>query len=405
MTEGLAGDDFENSRAIALRDLTQISNEEIANYIVDRLSPEEITYLTSNFRNVIIEIKKRTKRVDKDVFVNVIIELAQGSETMFRPSQIMDDAKERENLKQKSSRELSKKLNEKDFKYSLRDREYQETAEDKIRKGDLIQQLKAKARAKKQQIIDERARLRQDAPLNRLVDPEITPMKKTPKKPPKRIGMTLGSSSSFGSPPQSNEDELDFYDAYSSPSESVSGRNPQYSGQSDDSEGPPKFDFYKLVDGVSYDQLKNKKYGQTATGKKRRNPTKDQIKHIKSGDLAIEAMEGSGLNKNKRRKNGKGLIYGRGSSLKSQQNRHYLGMYYLEKKKLNENILSVKYSKTDSPILKLRSQKISNELKEIINDVITNKFNKRLYDGLNETDKRLFNRLIDTVKINRFYSN
>jgi len=405
--EGLASDDVDNNRAIALQNLTKIANEEIANYIVDRLSSKEIAFLTTYFKKVIIEIKKIMKNIDKDVFVNVVKEFSDGSLNVYDKSEITEDAVDREIIKQQSSETLSKKLNNKDLKYNLREGnvirednnkkriEMMNIASGKITKArmkiaqkrtegeDAYQASRAQARAKKQQMIDDRALLRQDAPPNRIVEnPILSPKSKTPKKI-RKDGFQLGSSSSFGSPAQPNE-EFEFFDTLSSPSERVSEREEE-------------FDFFKLVGGVAYNQLMHKNYGKTNKGTKRKQPTKTQKEHIKAGDEAMrkDEMEGLGLNKKKKKK----VIYGRGCSLKSQQNRHSFGIYYLDKKKLNENILTVKYTKTDSPIQKLRTQKISNELKEIINDVITNKFNNRIYNGLNETDKRLFNRFIETVKL------
>ena len=75
-------------------------------------------------------------------------------------------------------------------------------------------------------------------------------------------------------------------------------------------------------------------------------------------------------------------------------------MFYVEKHKLNdENILSVKYSKTDAPVQKLKSIRITDELKQIINDVLDNSYNKRLYDKLDMNDKRIFNQFIHVVRL------
>ena len=59
LTEGLSASNAENSRAIAFRDLTKISDETIAEYIIDRLSPEELLYLVVNFAGIIRNLKKR----------------------------------------------------------------------------------------------------------------------------------------------------------------------------------------------------------------------------------------------------------------------------------------------------------------------------------------------------------
>jgi hypothetical protein len=258
--------------------------------------------------------------------------------------------------------------------------------QDKIERETELAALKVKGRERKQQMIDALLLRRQAGPLN-------------------RIGENSYEQEEIPTIPLEDNDRLDPYVTdrpkrkiriKKSKTKNLDELESLYQTLEEEPTLTKQFDFDKKVMGANFEQINDGIYGYTAKNSLRRGPTKDQIAHRLEGLEALKTMKGSGLNKKKK---GKGVIYGRGSSIKSQQNRHYLGMYYLEKKKLNENILSVKYSKTDSPIQKLRSQKISNELKEIINDVITNKFNKRLYDGLNETDKRLFNRLIDTVKL------
>ena len=44
---------------------------------------------------------------------------------------------------------------------------------------------------------------------------------------------------------------------------------------------------------------------------------------------------------------------------KSIQNRHYIGKFYIEKHKLKDNLLSVKYSKNEVPPSQLRPRSIS----------------------------------------------
>ena len=101
---------------------------------------------------------------------------------------------------------------------------------------------------------------------------------------------------------------------------------------------------------------------------------------------------------------GKGMmIYGRGYNLseKSKKNRHYLNddKFYVELHKLKENILSVKYASNDAPLTTIRVQNISNDLKDIIEDVLKNKYNERIFQQLNPNDKRVFKRFIKGVKI------
>ena len=58
ISEGLNASDVENNRATALRDLTKISDKQIAEYIVDRLSPEELVYLVVYFVGIMERLRK-----------------------------------------------------------------------------------------------------------------------------------------------------------------------------------------------------------------------------------------------------------------------------------------------------------------------------------------------------------
>ena len=100
---------------------------------------------------------------------------------------------------------------------------------------------------------------------------------------------------------------------------------------------------------------------------------------------------------------GKGVMYGRGYNLSetSKKNRHYIGdgKYYVELHKLKENLLSVKYSSTDAHLTTVKIQSISNDVKTLIEDVLKDKYNERLFQQLNPNDKRVFKRFVKGVKI------
>ena len=100
---------------------------------------------------------------------------------------------------------------------------------------------------------------------------------------------------------------------------------------------------------------------------------------------------------------GKGVMYGRGYNLTetSKKNRHYLceGKYYVELHKLKENVLSVKYSSTDAHLTTVKIQTITDDVKTLIEDVLKDKYNERLFQQLNANDKRVFKRFVKGVKI------
>ena len=64
---------------------------------------------------------------------------------------------------------------------------------------------------------------------------------------------------------------------------------------------------------------------------------------------------------------------------------------------MKENILTIKYVKTGGYVPTVKSQHISNDTKEVILDLINNKFDNRLFDKLSEVDKRLIKRVIKVL--------
>ena len=102
-----------------------------------------------------------------------------------------------------------------------------------------------------------------------------------------------------------------------------------------------------------------------------------------------------------RRQTGNGVISGRGLQMQSKsiQNRHYIGKFYIEKHKLKDNLLSVKYSKNEVPPSQLRPRSISTALRGLIEDVIADKYNERVYHMLEDDDKRLFKKFVKVLKL------
>ena len=98
---------------------------------------------------------------------------------------------------------------------------------------------------------------------------------------------------------------------------------------------------------------------------------------------------------------GKGVISGRGLKLqqKSIDNREYIDKFYIEKNKLRDNILSVKYAKNEIPLAQLRPRSISTALRELIEDVLNDKYNEKIYKMLPDDDKRIFKKFVKVLKL------
>lgn len=348
LKEGLSFGNSENNRELALQDLTKISDATIAEYIVDRLSVEEITYLVVNFKGILTKIKKTKTRLDKDIFINMIRQLA--AETPVDLKDNTDDLSQMGEARRTTTKEASKRsakqqkdentsflqaINQKEkrqIKQKNRDESQMNatveigdmfnSADRVLRQEAMLQKIRAAAREKKKAAEDLILSARHDAaqttagPFSSAVISPTTPSitRLSPRNSPAVISRNSNPT------------------VFTAPR--VSGRS--------------------RIPRIPYDP---------ATGK--------------------------------------GIMYGRGHNLreKSKINRHYLGKFYVEKHRLKDNILSVKYASTDAHIPTCKVQNISNEVKSIIEDVMHDRYNERLFQQLNANDKRVFKRFVRGIKL------
>ena len=70
--EKQVSDDDGNNEAIAFQKLVSISSPEIAQYMIDRLAPDEIKWLIVNFNNLVRKFRKDKVKLDKDILLNQI---------------------------------------------------------------------------------------------------------------------------------------------------------------------------------------------------------------------------------------------------------------------------------------------------------------------------------------------
>jgi hypothetical protein len=116
--------------------------------------------------------------------------------------------------------------------------------------------------------------------------------------------------------------------------------------------------------------------------------------------LSQQQSSGSGLKKRRR-------IVGRGYSSSDEEKpirkntvpKKIINGKYIDLNKLKINILTVRYVKTGGYIPTIKAQHISNDVKSVIEDIISNRFEKRLFDKLETNEKRLIKRLITALKI------
>jgi hypothetical protein len=100
----------------------------------------------------------------------------------------------------------------------------------------------------------------------------------------------------------------------------------------------------------------------------------------------------------------KAIFYGRGlteeeltskpkitdQTQKYKTYRAYFDKVYVDKKKLAQNILFCKYIHNNTNIPRLKTQTISNDLRDLITDVLNENYHKKLYESLNGSDKKIF---------------
>jgi hypothetical protein len=117
--------------------------------------------------------------------------------------------------------------------------------------------------------------------------------------------------------------------------------------------------------------------------------------------LSQQQSSGSGLKKRRR-------IVGRGYSSSEEEDKpvrknavpkKIINGKYIDLNKLKNNILTVRYVKTGGFIPTIKAQHISNDVRSVIEDIINDKFEKRLFDKLGTNEKRLIKRLITALKI------
>ena len=110
-------------------------------------------------------------------------------------------------------------------------------------------------------------------------------------------------------------------------------------------------------------------------------------------------VKGFGLKKQNRRR-----IVGRGASDEEPETeldvtRKEFNGKFIDLRKLKENILNIKYCKTNAYVPTVKAQHISNDVKEVITDLISDKFDNRLFEKLPEGDRRLVKRVIKAFSL------
>jgi len=120
---------------------------------------------------------------------------------------------------------------------------------------------------------------------------------------------------------------------------------------------------------------------------------------VKKSPQEIEETKGTGLKKRRRRIVGCGMGVNEYNKSKETVMKKIINGKYIDLNKLKNNIICIRYCKTRALIPSVKVQHINNDVKEIIDDIINDKFEKRLYEKLDVNDKRLIKRIVDALKL------
>ena len=94
--------------------------------------------------------------------------------------------------------------------------------------------------------------------------------------------------------------------------------------------------------------------------------------------------------KNKRKIVGKGI---------SEPNKIFINKFTIDVEKLKRNILNVKYTSCRGSVPNMKIERISEDVKSVLLDILQNKYNSKLFDKLLSDDQRIVSNFVRTLKI------
>ena len=105
-------------------------------------------------------------------------------------------------------------------------------------------------------------------------------------------------------------------------------------------------------------------------------------------------MAGNGLRKRRQ-------IIGRGSPLPTSRNldKKDIGKFTIDLDKLKQNILNVKYSSCRGSVAGLKVERVSDDVKNVVMDIVHDKFNSNLFKKTLTDDQRIVSNFVRTLKI------
>ena len=360
----LAGNNS-NNRALVLQDLIEISDAQVAQYIIDRLNPNEIRYLAVNFKEILLDLRKKNSRMDKNIFVNIVKKASAENPVNVEEQPLSAEAQERQSQETEQASAYDQGLNEKE-EASVRQMEAQQEIANEYNRREAVRRAKqeTKANAYNQETPD----------LNSL----------------------------FGNGEEDIADELELIRLQAKARSLKAQQDGELALRADDSPpvkiGPERPN--PSTPPTISPEMKSGSSGGGGKKKKESSTKKEPTESAKKKKREEKVQKNLKIDMNMESK-GRGIIYGRGTTMRpaTAKKRFYFGKYYVELDKLANNILSVKYAKTDAYIPTLSVQHISNKVREVIQDVMKEEYNERIFKLLPDDDKRVFKRFVKALKL------
>jgi hypothetical protein len=325
------------SYSLAKNNLLTIADENTTDYILDRFSDENIQTLNQSFPKFVKILTTKYKNIEKNKFIELI-----KSDTFDIPDyEITERGQSR--LDRKSDAEVRKSIVE--------------------RRDD---QLRGE-RGPPNEI--DRDQFEEYPYEGQQVTPKKNPKTKGKELTPKTLKTQYGQILGENDPNPTNEREKDaFIDAK------------KYPNQLKDKRG---LSFY--IDSRISGKINSDKFNKPQL--------QEIVFKLRYKELVEESISGNGLRKK---------TYGRGMPLlprnpdkKSLNN----GKFILDLEKLKRNILSVTYASCRAVIPSLKKEHVSNDVKNMIMDIVEDKYNANLFNKMKQDDQRIVSNFVRVLKI------
>ena len=440
----------------AMANLLTIADQTNTEYIIDRLSPEQMRWMNDNWKGLLRDIMKNKSKMDKNAFINEVVNKAgtggeyEDTATMvenaagpqFAPVERPAVA-ERKARKQAEYEEIARRGQ------SQREAYEKEQSEANDRANEYYAGLQGQRDETERQI---QIQKRQNQAANKIIKKFRNREKSGPVASASVSVGLAGGSPAFGSTAPIRAGNSQAAPIASAPvsvsNSAVNSPLPKTNLFSETMPSPPSSripspsksekmqyktelgqintildKFSKNKDSAGLEAFLENKYGKSFV-EDWKQELKSNNKRFTIGNLrslayhlAVDELrsntrpfilsenmmpvppsQGRGVRTAKRVIRGRG--YTKHQHPTKKPRRHYINeRFYVDLNKLEDVILVLKYASNDSSVPHLKTQQIGEKAKEIIEDILNDKFDERIYKLLTNEDKRLVRRFIKSTKL------